>query len=513
MFKWLKDLFGMSERQADKPVPFPYRGREDRPLLRPAPQRAAKFGPANPEPGEYEGHPEAVIVACFFNPQNSPYRLMAFQKWYRSIKHLNHRVIECLIGDAESQLPSSPHITQVETESLLFHKESLLNKVMAELPTQFKYVFWLDTDVLFTNRRWMVEGVQQLQTNNLIQPFEYCVHMKRNELKPSFDVEAMRRIVNDPIRKLVTARVFAERYPEMKNPEMWRSWSSNYVNDRKLSLDPNYDLHGHVGFAWGARREVVDSVQLYDRALIGGADHIIAHAGAGQVPCTCISRAFTLDLEDVKAWSDSFFDAVGGKIGYVAGDLHHIWHGEIKDREYLKRIREFQAETQFITRRDANGLWIYEGNNPYMKRYYSRREAVGGYEEGGFDGFDVGFAEDMGYALVNLIDSFGQPTYQSSPNDYIEPPTQYSEPVTLPFSSPVQSETRLYEPGSVDYTPPQSEDAGRWGNDVPETPAVVAANDDTPAVQSVTPSYEPGHWDYTPPGSDPTDAADTGNFS
>jgi hypothetical protein len=30
----------------------------------------------------YEGHPQAVILACYFNPQNSPYRLQAFQRFY-----------------------------------------------------------------------------------------------------------------------------------------------------------------------------------------------------------------------------------------------------------------------------------------------------------------------------------------------------------------------------------------------------------------------------------------------
>jgi len=56
--------------------------------------------------GRYKTHSEAVIVSCFYNPQNSPYRLLAFQKWYHSIKHLNYRIIECLIGpDAKSQLP------------------------------------------------------------------------------------------------------------------------------------------------------------------------------------------------------------------------------------------------------------------------------------------------------------------------------------------------------------------------------------------------------------------------
>lgn len=167
--------------------------------------------------GRYKTHSEACIVSCFFNPQNSPYRLLAFQKWYHSIKHLNHRIVECLIGpDVKSQLPESPYITQVQADSLLFHKESLLNLAIADLHPEFKYVFWVDADVLFTNDNWLVEGVEQLQTANVIQPFEYCIHLNRNQIKPDFDVDAFRATVNDPAKR---------------HKQLWRSFCANYVFD------------------------------------------------------------------------------------------------------------------------------------------------------------------------------------------------------------------------------------------------------------------------------------------
>jgi hypothetical protein len=41
------------------------------------------------------------------------------------------------------------------------------------------------------------------------------------------------------------------------------------------------------------------NMPLYDRALIGGADHIIAHAAAGQIPHSCITKSFTDNLDEV----------------------------------------------------------------------------------------------------------------------------------------------------------------------------------------------------------------------
>ena len=121
----------------------------------------------------------------------------------------------------------------------------------------------------------------------------------------------------------------------------------------------------------------MDEVPLYDRALIGGADHIIAHATAGQIPHNCITKSFTEDIEEVNKWSKKFYNVVEGKIGYVKGDLYHIWHGDISKREYLKRIQDFTPVTKQITTKDENGLYITKkGDDKYIKDYFNHREVT-----------------------------------------------------------------------------------------------------------------------------------------
>jgi hypothetical protein len=328
---------------------------------------------------KYHTHSEAMIVSCFFNPQNSPYRIKAFEMWYESIKHLNHSIIECVIGDAQPQLGESKNIKRVYTENLLWHKEALLNKVIADLPKKYKYIFWIDADVIFTNLDWLVDGVKEMQTKNIIQPFEYCVHLERDENKPSFSMDKLN-----------------ETYlPNQKNSKVWRSFCSNFVNTQ-LWKDENYNNHGHVGFAWGARREILKAVPLYDKALIGGADHIIAHASAGQIAHNCIAKSFTDNLDEVNQWSKEFYKVVNGKIGYVKGNLYHIWHGDIYKRQYLKRIQDFTPKTKQIVHRDKNGLFITnKGDDTYMKNYFKQREVSQD------DGFLTSMA--LGYMTDNTL--------------------------------------------------------------------------------------------------------------
>lgn len=360
----------------------------------------------------YRTHSEAVVISCFYNPQNNPYRLLAFQKWYHSIKHLNHRIIECLIGpDAKSQLPASPYITQVRTDSLLWHKETLLNKIVVDLPEEFKYVFWVDADVLFTNKNWLVDGVAQFKAGaRILQPFEYCVHLERNRLEPDFDMDEARQTASMTNKELGGEK------------RLWRSFCANYVKDRyegnfTAIHSTDYDVHGHVGFAWGATKELLLQCPLFERALIGGADHIIAHAAAGQLHSPCISKGFSDNLVEVERWVDRFSRFVRGQIGFVTGDLYHIWHGDIKNRQYLKRIKDFTGKTKEIVDRDANGLYV--GKDRYVRRYYRDREVTDIYYDD-FGDFGYGFAEDMGYLISDVFNLFGPPAYAEEP-DEIDP--------------------------------------------------------------------------------------------
>jgi hypothetical protein len=310
---------------------------------------------------KYRNHSEGVIVACYFNPQNSPYRTKAFSTFYESIKHLNHRIVECVIGEGKPEFQGE-HISHVYTKNLLWHKESLLNKVISELPKKYKYVFWIDADVIFTNNNWFVEGVEALGSKcKIIQPFEYCIHLDQDQTKPTFNLRVEKEFA----------------LSKWRHPKIWKSFCANHsINGYLASGDENYDMHGHVGFSWGARREILDTMPLYDRALIGGADHIIAHAAAGHIKHRCIQKSFTENMDEVNEWSRKFYKLINGKIGYVKGDLFHIWHGDIEKRQYLKRVQEFTPKTREIVEKDENGLYVHSDNEAkeYMEKYFSHRE-------------------------------------------------------------------------------------------------------------------------------------------
>lgn len=363
---------------------------------------------------KYKTNSEAVIISCYFNPERNPYRLLAFQKFYSKIKHLNHRIIELSIEDDNKEnkfdLPDSENIIKIRTSNLLFHKESLLNKIIKDLPEKFNYVFWVDADIVFTNNNWMVDSVKQMQTANIVQPFEYCVHLNKNEFEPNFP--------------LCQIPVLSESIDDnSKFKRVWRSFCANFVDNKEAANSLNYDVHGHVGFAWGIRREILDACNLYDKALIGGADHIIAHAAANQIGHNCITKSFTDDLDSVLEWSKIFARLINQKVSYVKGNVYHYYHGDLNKRNYLKRIKDFTLALK-NAQKDENGLYhiLDKEVAAKIKEYYKIRESFVVDEE--FHSMIEDFAFDMGYLLnewmlLNL--NFENTYYEESENtDSIE---------------------------------------------------------------------------------------------
>jgi hypothetical protein len=341
---------------------------------------------------KYKEHDEAIIISCFFNPQKSIYRINAFNQFYESIKHLNHHIVECTIGNDIRQLDTSnKNISHVKTDVLLWHKESLLNKIIKTLPAKYKYILWIDADVIFENKNWMINAVEQLQKNNIIQLFSDCVHLNQYETPNN---------LNSDFKDQWSKRSFP-----INNKRIWNSFAYNWVFNRILAKSENYDIHGHVGFAWGAKREVLEKCPLYDRALIGGADHIMAHACVNQIPCSCITKSFTDDIDEVSKWSKQFYYACEGKLGVVSGTLYHIWHGDIQKREYLKRIKEFTPQTKHITKKDNNGLYTTTNKQAlhYVNDYFDRRET--GHDSDFLTSMVLGYITDMPFIGNNTLGS------------------------------------------------------------------------------------------------------------
>lgn len=262
------------------------------------------------------------VITPVFNPQRyrSRWKLYKnFEKYVLDSKQAHLVTIECTFGNREKALVQdmgdNHTVLHVRTDHEIWIKENLINLAISRLPSNWKYVAWIDADVVFARPDWVGETIQQLQHNQVVQMFSHAV-----DLSPDFQ-----------ILKNHTGFMYC--------------YKNNIPNMNKRMALPHYyedtttGSYWHPGFAWAARREAIDHLGgLVDWSVLGGGDMFMAYGLVGQL--TNKTMPHSLGINGVRAlteWQARAEKFIQRNVGYVPGLLLHYWHGKKIDRRYNDR--------------------------------------------------------------------------------------------------------------------------------------------------------------------------------
>ncbi len=305
----------------------------------------------------YEQSDDLWVVSCYYNPQ-SYVSAANNQRAFRTALEAsgtNWIMIECAFGDAPFELPAGPCVHQVRARDLMWQKERLLNLAIGRLPDTCRKVAWVDCGILFDDPLWALRTSELLDEFAVVQPFTDAVWLGPTRRLDEVDGHCL-------------------------------SFGAVYGDDPDVSLQINYQRHGHTGFAWAARRDLLDQHGLYDACIAGGGDHLIAHGLCGQLNVPCVAMitgpegsSHRVHYQD---WASRISRDVAGRIGATPGRALHLWHGETTNRGYVQRHRDLARlgfDPAADLRRGPSGCWEWSRENPelrgWMADYFrSRRE-------------------------------------------------------------------------------------------------------------------------------------------
>lgn len=290
-----------------------------------------------------------VVVTAYYNPCGYRARRAHYDRFIAGMRQAGVPCItvECAFPGQTFELPETLGVLRVRAQSLLWQKERLLNLAASWLPPACRYVAWLDCDILFDNPNWCRDLVALLQHQVVAQVFETCQRLGPDETPAA----------EEPVRSF--ASVMA-RAPQ--------------------ALQANrYDQHGHTGYGWAMRREIFDTVGLYEAAVSGSADHFMAHAIYGDYGF-CIRNALKHDVTQIahlQAWGQAFHARVQGRLGVVPGQIRHLWHGDTANRRYFLRMHDitnlgFNPYTDLVARAGHPLEWAPAMNKPALRDYFAQ---------------------------------------------------------------------------------------------------------------------------------------------
>ena len=284
-----------------------------------------------------------AVVCCHFNPQRYSTKSANFAAFLAPLAAagIPTFVVECAFGEAAFELEDA---IQIRGRDVMWQKERLLNIAISRVPESIPNIAWLDADVLFTNSNWAVDCVEALKRFAVVQSFDRAIRLPRG---------------------IATEDGTGQAYSGFA--------AVSAAHPQRL-LTGDFAAHGHTGFAWAARREVLRH-GLYDACIAGSGDHMMAHAFCGDWQSRCIERiigANPAHATHFAEWSRGVYRDVRAKVGAVPGTVLHLWHGETADRRYVDRNRELAAhgfDPVTDVRVGPTGCWEWSSDKPALHRW------------------------------------------------------------------------------------------------------------------------------------------------
>ncbi|MGE3277001.1 MAG: hypothetical protein AB7O67_17960 [Vicinamibacterales bacterium] len=302
-------------------------------------------------------------LTAFFDTAGSSLVLANLQRFSTRVRAQGLRlaIVELAFGDAPFRVPATwgDLVLRHRARDVMWQKERLLNAGVAALPAACRYVAWLDGDLLFENDQWVGETRARLDDYPVVQPFECAAWLDEGA---------------------ETARPGLPRGMGEGHTLPGFACTLAGCDDRAVAL-ADFDRHGHTGFAWAARRDLLATHGLYDRAILGGGDFIAAHAFAADADYLrgrhWIARDLTpAERQAIAAWGRPVAAATGGRIGWTPGRVLHQYHGPASGRRYVERMQILRAanfDPIHDIAVDAGGCWAWATDKPAL------HAAVAGY--------------------------------------------------------------------------------------------------------------------------------------
>lgn len=342
----------------------------------------------------YTACPDLWCVTTYFNPGHLPCRRANYDAFAAPLREAGIPLltVEGAFGDDPFDLPVGSGVIQVRCRDVLWQKERLINMGIQSLPAQATKVAWLDCDVLFANPDWAVATAAMLDEFVVVQPWERAVRCGENNL---------------------AAEAYEDEVP---------SFASSIAQNPKLLHEGNFVAHGHTGYAWAARRDLLDRYGLYEMLICGNGDHHMAHAFLGDLDSHCVRRLryvarpasqamrprrsvlvkqamaivpigwrqWMYRMLGLKKSTGSFWghfqswarlvgQDCGRRIGWVPGDLLHLWHADGgNNRNYFAgwvEVHRYRFDPLVDVRIGPSGCLEWASDKPGLRRW--AREYLG----------------------------------------------------------------------------------------------------------------------------------------
>ncbi|MGB5595455.1 MAG: hypothetical protein WBM32_02655 [Crocosphaera sp.] len=288
-------------------------------------------------------------------------------------------------GNFELTEQDADFLIKLSSGDLMWQKERLLNIAFSQVPEQFKYIAWLDSDILFLEQDWVKKSEILLKDCYIIQPFSEIFYLDESTTKEFLKNGEFKQNSHLTSSQFKRRYSFIHQYQKLGDQLLKDDLNLrfNNQNSNKLSHQPAY------GFAWVARKDFINQHQLYDRAILGGSDILSCYALVNGTKILTetyqsVGWSFYTQNQTFFTWSEKIASVTHNQLSFLQGSLVHLFHGDLKNRQYISRMNgalKYNLDLDQDIVPTDEGLWKFTKKetqasfNDYFYNYLqSRRE-------------------------------------------------------------------------------------------------------------------------------------------
>ena len=293
-------------------------------------------------------------VTSYFNPGGYQRRLHNYREFRRRLS-VPLLTVELTFGEAEPALSSDDAdiFIRCADGDVMWQKERLLNLAVGQLPPSCKHVAWIYCDVVFEDSDWAARTSDELGRVPITQPYSRVHHAPRDADTSALDAQPQgwaQQSIMAQVRSGVDCAAIIRAGGILRSPGQ-----------------------PAIGMAWAARRELLERHGLYDRCIVGGGDTVFVCAALGCPEAAIAAHEMNAAQQAAYLrWARPFHAEVQGHVSHVPGVLHHLWHGDMADRQARQRHQRLAPhgfEPTIDLAQGSHGAWRWATDKPSLKSY------------------------------------------------------------------------------------------------------------------------------------------------
>lgn len=294
------------------------------------------------------------VITCFYNPARYSNRLPLYRKFRTHLRpDLLLVTVECATGDAPFELDDRDADIVIRVRGdVMWQKERLLNLALGLTPKSYDIVAWFDCDVVMESLDWPDAVFRTLETNDIVQLFSHV------SWRGPCEADAAAYDLGPEVAKWTS--VMFEHCTGNLGDKFYEAWTKPGNIEQPIA----------DGYAWAARREVLDRFGFYDGCIIGAGTRPFALVAMGRADA--LKRTPWMNerqLNHLSRWVDSTTNTPQLRSTFLPGVVNHLWHGPVAARQYATREWEskasgFDPATDIVV--NDSGAWVWAARRDYL---------------------------------------------------------------------------------------------------------------------------------------------------